>query len=78
MSLRGPARFIAFAGLAAVYWTVASLFLLTAMIGTCGMGPDATCSNGGPASFVFALIGFAAVFLSITIVFFRRTSTGHR
>ncbi len=72
-----PLRLVAFIAIALLYWLVASGLILTAMIGTCGMGPDALCSNGGPLSAAFAFVGFAAVFFSFTLVFFRRKSTGH-
>ena len=59
-----------FAGLLAfiiAYWLIAIPLILTALIGTCGMGPDATCDNGGMLSFIFAVIGFSAVFISIML-----------
>ena len=54
------------------YWVAAIPLIFTALLGTCGMGPDATCANGGMLSFLFAVIGFTAIFISIIIFFLKK------
>ena len=61
-----------FAGISIAYWLVAALLLFTALIGTCGMSPDALCTNGGWTSALLATLGFALVYVALFLWFRKR------
>ena len=65
-------RAMLFAGISIAYWIAAALLILTALIGTCGMGPDAVCTNGGWTSALLATLGFVLVYVALFLWFRKR------
>ena len=67
----GNARIAIFAVTSVIYWFLAAFGILTMLIGTCGMGPDAVCSNGGLMPALLAALGFTLVYVASTLWFVR-------
>ena len=65
-------RAMLFAGISIAYWIAAALLVLTALIGTCGMGSDAVCTNGGWTSALLATLGFVLVYVALFLWFRKR------